>query len=280
MRHLWRQPQLDHYPPERYVGRRVTQNPPPDFDIHNGDATMERVFVFDAYGTLFDLESMQPRLEALFPGYGSTIMQLWRLKQLEYSWLRTLMGEPFVDFWTVTKQSLQFALSSAGFILSEPDVEEVASEYHRLKLFPEVRAALQTLPIRCALLSNGSQSMLDALIANADIGDKLDKVISVDAARAFKPHPRCYALVESVLHVAPKNVVFLSSNSFDISGAKRFGFTTVWLNRAPPEDAIAPVNPSQLYRLIRSQPEQLDAIPDYTCASLEFNPYVRRALGI
>jgi 2-haloacid dehalogenase len=251
-----------------------------DFDIHNGDATMERVFVFDAYGTLFDLESMLPRLEAQYPGYGSTIVQLWRLKQLEYSWLRTLMGEPFVDFWTVTKQSLQFALSSAGFILSEPDIDEVASEYHRLKLFPEVRAALQTLPVRCAILSNGSQSMLDALIANADIGDKLDEIISVNAARAFKPHPRCYALVESVLHVAPKNVVYLSSNGFDISGAKRFGFTTVWLNRAPPDDAIAPVNPSQLYRLMRSQPEQLDAIPDYTCASLEFNPRVRRALGV
>jgi 2-haloacid dehalogenase len=249
-------------------------------DICNGDATVERVFVFDAYGTLFDLDSMHSRLEALWPGYGSIIMQLWRLKQLEYSWLRTLMGEPFVDFWTVTKQSLQFALSSAGFLLSQPDVEKVASEYHRLKLFPEVRAALQTLPARCAILSNGSQSMLNALIANADMGAELDKVISVDAARAFKPHPRCYALVESILHVAPKNVVFVSSNSFDISGAKRFGFTTVWLNRSPPEDAIAPVDPSQLYRLMRSQPEQLDAIPDYTCASLEFGPRVRRALGV
>jgi len=122
--------------------------------------------------------------------------------------------------------------------------------------------------------------MLDALVANADLGDELDKVISVDAARAFKPHPRCYALVEEVLHVAPKNVVFVSSNSFDVSGAKRFGFTTVWLNRAPPEDAIAPVDASQLYRLMRSQPEQLDATPDYTCASLKFSPRVRRALGM
>ena len=243
---------------------------------------MERVFVFDAYGTLFNLEPMRPRLEALWPGYGSIIMQLWRLKQLEYSWLRTLMGEPFVDFWTVTKQSLQFALSSAGILLSQPDIEKVASEYNRLELFPEVRAALQTLPARCAILSNGSQSMLDALIANADIGGELDKVISVDAARAFKPHPRCYALVQTALHVEPKNVVFISSNGFDVSGAKRFGFTTVWLNRNPPEDAIAPVDPSQLYRLMRTQPEQLDASPDYTCASLEYliDPRVRRALGV
>jgi 2-haloacid dehalogenase len=245
-----------------------------------GVAAMERVFVFDAYGTLFDLRSMQQRLETRWPGYGSLITQLWRLKQLEYSWLRTLMGEPFVDFWTVTQQSLQFALSSAGFILSPPEIEEVASEYHRLELFPEVRTALQTLSARCAILSNGSQSMLDALIANAGLGDELDKVISVDAARAFKPHARCYALVEAVLHVAPKNVVLVSSNSFDIAGAKRFGFTTVWLNRAPPEDSFAPVDPSQLYRLMRSQPEQLDAIPDYTCDSLNFSPRVLRTLGM
>ena len=240
---------------------------------------MERVFVFDAYGTLFDLESLQPRVEALCPGYGKVVTQLWRLKQLEYSWLRTLMGEPFVDFWTVTRQSLQFALASAGFLPSHDEVAEVASEYHRLRPFPEVREALRALPARRAILSNGSRSMLDALVAHAGLGDVLDSVISVDAARAFKPHPGCYALVESVLQVARQDVVFVSSNGFDISGAKRFGFTTVWLNRAPPEDAIAPVDPSQLYRLLRSQPEQLDAIPDYTCASREFISHLRHARG-
>lgn len=241
---------------------------------------MARVLVFDAYGTLFDLESLQPRVEARCPGYGKVVTQLWRLKQLEYSWLRTLMGEPFVDFWTVTRQSLQFALTSAGFMLSHDEVEQIASEYHRLRPFPEVREALLAMSARCAILSNGSQSMLDALVAHAGLGDVLDKVISVDAARAFKPHPRCYALVEPILNVARQDVVFVSTNGFDISGAKRFGFTTVWLNRAPPEDAIAPVDPSQLYRLLRSQPEQLDAIPDHTCTSLRFTPGVRRALGL
>jgi 2-haloacid dehalogenase len=241
---------------------------------------MERAFVFDAYGTIFDIAPLQNRIEALCPGYGTVMMQLWRLKQLEYSWLRTLMGGPFVDFRTVTRQSLQFALASAGFLMPQDKVEEIASEYERLKLFPEVRAALQELPAKRAILSNGSRSMLDALIANAGLGDVLEGVISADEARAFKPHPSCYALVEPALQVARENVVFISSNGFDVSGAKHFGFTTVWVNRAPPEDAIAPVDPSQLYRLLRSQPEQLDAIPDYTCSSLIFTSRMRGSFGL
>lgn len=241
---------------------------------------MERVFVFDAYGTLFDVSSLQPRVEARCPGYGTVVTQLWRLKQLEYSWLRTLMGEPFVDFWTVTRQSLQFALVSAGCLLQPAEVDELASEYNRLSPFPEVLKALRALSARRAILSNGSQSMLDALVAHAGLGNVLDSVISIDAARAFKPHPSCYALIESELHVTRQNVVFVSSNGFDVCGAKRFGFTTVWLNRAPPEDALAPVDPSQLYRLLRSQPEQLDVVPNYTSPSLEFTPRLRRALGL
>jgi 2-haloacid dehalogenase len=239
---------------------------------------MERCFVFDAYGTLFDLASLQPRVEARCPGYGAVVTQLWRLKQLEYSWLRSLMGEPFVDFWTVTRQSLQFALTSAGFLLPPDEIDELASEYHRLRPFPEVREALRTLPGKRAILSNGSQPMLDALVADAGLGDVLDRVISVDAARAFKPHPACYALVESTMRVERRNVVFVSGNGFDVCGAKRFGFAVVWLNRAPPGDAIAPVDPSQLYRLLRSQPEQLDAIPDYTCSSLDRLAGLLRAL--
>jgi 2-haloacid dehalogenase len=210
------------------------------------------VFVFDAYGTRFDLGSLQPSVEARCPGYGKVVTQLWRLKQLEYCWLRTLMGEPFVDFWTVTRQSLLFGVSSAGFSLSHDKVEELASEYHRLRPFPEVREALRALPAKCAILSNGSQSMLDAAVAHAGLGDVLEGVISVDAARAFKPHPSCYALVESMLYVARQDVVFVSSNGFDVCGAKRFGFTTVWLRRALPEDAITPVDPSRLYVLSRS----------------------------
>jgi 2-haloacid dehalogenase len=240
---------------------------------------MERIFVFDAYGTLFDLASLQPSVEARCPGYGAVVTQLWRLKQLEYSWLRSLMGEPFVDFWTVTRQSLTFALASAGFLLSPEEIAALASEYHRLRLFPEVREALRALPGKRVILSNGSQPMLDALVAHAGLGDVLDGVISVDGARAFKPHPACYALVESTMRAARQNVVFVSSNGFDVCGAKRFGFTVVWLNRAPPEDAVAPVDPSELYRLLRSQPEQLDAIPDYTCSSLDRLAGLVRTIG-
>jgi 2-haloacid dehalogenase len=241
---------------------------------------MERVFVFDAYGTLFDVQSMLARVEARCPGYGAVITQLWRLKQLEYTWLRTLMGGPFVDFWTVTRQSLTFALTSAGFLVPPEELDDLAAEYNRLRPYKEVRAALSALPARRAILSNGSQPMLDALIAHAGMGDLFESVISIDPARAFKPHPDCYALVEATMHVAREDVVFVSSNGFDIAGAKRFGFTTVWLNRAPPEDSLAPVDPSQLYRLLRAQPELLDAPPDYTCSSVDFPPHIRRALGL
>jgi 2-haloacid dehalogenase len=241
---------------------------------------MPRAFVFDAYGTLFDTQSTQDRVEAACPGHGVLITQLWRLKQLEYSWLRSLMGEPFVDFWTVTRQSLQFALDAAGCHLSPGARDDLAAEYNRLKPYPEVRAALAALPAPRAILSNGSQKMLDALVAHAGFGDVLDKVISIDAARVFKPHPACYALVENTLHVARQDVLFVSSNGFDIAGAKRFGFTTLRVNRAPPLQALPPADTSQLYRLMRTLPEQLDALPDHTCASIDFDPALRQALGL
>jgi 2-haloacid dehalogenase len=243
---------------------------------------MPRTFVVDAYGTLFDVQSMQARLEALYPGQGAVISQLWRLKQLEYSWLRTLMGEPFVDFWTVTRQSLGFALAAAGITLPEAALDDIAAEYNRLQPYPEVRAALAALPARRAILSNGSQPMLDALVAQAGFGDLFEAVISIDAARAFKPHPGCYALVEAMLGVARQDVVFVSSNGFDIAGAKRFGFTTLWVNRTPPQRGpqTDPADPSQLYRLLRTRPEQLDAAPDHVCASLDLPSELRRALGL
>jgi 2-haloacid dehalogenase len=241
---------------------------------------MPRAFVFDAYGTLFDTQSTQEKLEAAFPGYGTLVTQLWRLKQLEYTWLRSLMGEPFVDFWTITRQSLQFALDAAGCKLAPGALDELAAEYNRLKPYPEVRAALAALRAPRAILSNGSQPMLDALIAHAGFGDVLDKVISIDAARVFKPHPACYALVEKTLQVAPADVVFVSSNGFDIAGAKRFGFTTLRINRAPPQQAVPPADTAQLYRLMRTLPEQLDALPDHTCTSIDFDPELRRSLGL
>jgi 2-haloacid dehalogenase len=241
---------------------------------------MARAVVFDAYGTLFDVQSTQTRMEAACPGHGALITQLWRLKQLEYSWLRTLMGEPFADFWTVTRQSLRFALESTGHALPQATVDDLAAEYNRLKPYPEVRAALQALPVKRAILSNGSQPMLDALVAHAGFGDVLDRVISIDPARAFKPHPACYALVEASLGVARQDVVFVSSNGFDIAGAKRFGFTTVWIKRAPAGASALPVDPSQLYRLMRAQPEQLEAPPDHICGSVDFPPDIRRTLGL
>jgi 2-haloacid dehalogenase len=158
-------------------------------------------------------------------------------------------------------------------------VDDVAAEYNRLTPYPEVRAALRGLPGRRAILSNGSQPMLDALVAHAGLGDVLDAVISIDAARAFKPHPGCYALVEATLRVTRDDVVFVSSNGFDLAGAKRFGFTTVKIDRAAPVAPGAVVDASHLYRLLRGQPERLDAPPDFTCASVDFPPALLAALG-
>ncbi|HEX4779799.1 MAG TPA: haloacid dehalogenase type II [Usitatibacter sp.] len=190
--------------------------------------------VFDAYGTLFDVHSVTRRAEALFPGQGAAISAAWRAKQLEYTWLRTLMGR-YEDFSRVTASSLEWTFEHLGLEADEKARRELADEYRRLAMFPEVPAALERLAARrpLAILSNGHPDMLNAVVEHNGLVDRFrGGVLSVHAAKRFKPEPAVYRIAEEALGVTRSMMGFVSSNGWDAAGAKSFGFRAFWVNRA------------------------------------------------
>jgi 2-haloacid dehalogenase len=204
----------------------------------NAPAALPHVeaLVFDAYGTLFDVHSVTQTAEALTPGCGAALSQLWRTKQLEYTWLGSLMATaafPRPDFSTVTAQALDFALEALAIELDPADRARLESAYLTLAPFPDVAAALSRLAPRPRwILSNGTRSMLEPLVASSGLAVHLDGVLSVDEAGIYKPSPRVYQLAEDRLRLPRARIGFVSSNSWDAAGAKAFGFTTFWINRA------------------------------------------------
>src|SRR6201993_3361497 len=215
--------------------------------------------IFDAYGTLYDVHSVQAKTEQLCPGKGDLITQIWRLKQLEYTWLQTAL-QGFRDFDFITRASLDFALRAAGVEPNESIIKPLFDKYLDLDPFPEAKEALGALRRRggyqLAILSNGSTAMLSALVRNSGLDAFLDATISVDGAAKFKPHPDCYALVEKTLGFKNDEIMFVSSNSFDVAGAKHFGFKVVWIRRGGGVSVPTyPVLPAQMYRLLRANAE-------------------------
>jgi 2-haloacid dehalogenase len=159
------------------------------------------------------------------------LSQLWRAKQLEYTWLRSLMGR-YEDFESVTRAALRYACRALGLALTDQAQAALMQEYLRLSLYPEVLAALSALKgRRLAILSNGSPGMLDAVVGNAGVASAFDAVVSVDRLRIFKPHPSVYQLAVDALGVGKEQIAFISSNFWDVSGATSFGFHTFWINR-------------------------------------------------
>ena len=227
--------------------------------------------IFDAYGTLYDVHSVQAKTEQLCPGKGDLITQIWRLKQLEYTWLQTAL-QGFRDFDFITRASLNFALRAAGVEPNESIIKPLLDKYLDLDPFPEAKEALGALRRRggyqLAILSNGSTAMLTALVRNSGLDAFLDATISVGDARKFKPHPECYALVEARLGLKNDEVLFVSSNSFDVTGAKHFGFKVAWIRRGGVGASTRPIGPAQMYRLLRGNAETLGYAPDYTVAAL------------
>ena len=183
-------------------------------------------FVFDAYGTLYDVHSVVARCETCWPGKGAQLSQLWRSKQLEYTWQRSLMNR-YAPFSTVTREALAYACEAMRLELSVAQMEGLMSEYQRLGLFAEVRNTLKRVG-RKAILSNGSPDMLLPLVENS--GLELDAVISVDELKVYKPAPQVYALAEARLKT--KSIGIVSSNCWDALGAESCGFTVYWINRA------------------------------------------------
>src|SRR5689334_12176203 len=227
--------------------------------------------IFDAYGTLYDVHSVQAKTEQLCPSRGDLITQIWRLKQLEYSWLQTAL-QGYRDFDFITQAALVFALRAAGVEASEAVTKPLLDKYLDLDPFPEAKDALAALKRRggyqLAILSNGSTAMLNALVKNSGLDAFLDATISVDGARKFKPHPECYALVEARLGLKKDEVLFVSSNGFDVAGAKHFGFKVAWIMRGSAVAPSGPIGPAQMYRLLRGNAETLGYIQDYTVAAL------------
>lgn len=190
-------------------------------------------YVFDAYGTLFDVHAAIARHRAAAGPDAERFSDLWRTKQLEYSWTMTLAGQ-YADFWTLTERALDYAFDRVGSV-NRALRPQLLDAYRRLDAFPDARdtlAALKAQGVRLAILSNGSPSMLAAAVDASGIGGLLDAVISVDAVRLYKPRPEVYALVTGRFGIAAESVVFVSSNRWDVMGAASFGFRPVWINRA------------------------------------------------
>lgn len=188
--------------------------------------------VFDAYGTLLDVNSVIALCEKLFPGHGAALSQLWRAKQLEYSWLRSLMGR-YADFAHITADALRYACRKLDLRLESSHVLQLMDAYDRLAPFPD---ALEVMPqlarYQRAILSNGSPAMLRAAIRHSGLDKHLDAVLSVDELRVYKPDPHVYQLAARHLAFDSAEIGFVSSNYWDVAGAKSFGFNVFWINRS------------------------------------------------
>ena len=190
-----------------------------------------RAVVFDAYGTLFDVHSVIRRCDELFPERGAELSRLWRSKQLEYTWLRSLMGR-YEDFDSITRAALTYSCRSLDLALTTTANDLLMQDYRRLAPYPEVPAALRSLGGRdLSILSNGSPGMLQDMVDNAGLRSAFRAVLSVDSVRIFKPHPSVYQLAVDQLSVAKESIAFISSNFWDVTGATAFGFRTFWINR-------------------------------------------------
>jgi 2-haloacid dehalogenase len=230
-----------------------------------------KAVIFDAYGTLFDVHSVIAAAEQMFPGHGDALSQLWRQKQIEYTQLRTLAdpagasGAHYRPFWDITLDALRFAAKKLHLTLGRAAEKRLMDEYACLSAFPDAVPALRQLrdapsasarsaPAPAggkagagagatsrpglAILSNGNPQMLDVAVKSAGMTGLFDHVLSVDAVRAYKPSPAAYALGTQAFGAQPREIVFVSSNGWDVAGASWFGFTTFWLNRqnAPAEE--------------------------------------------
>jgi 2-haloacid dehalogenase len=239
-----------------------------------------KAVVFDAYGTLYDIQSVATVTEQAFPGYGDIITQIWRIKQLEYTWLRSLMRR-YEDFAVVTRDSLAYTLKILGLKADTDVFYRIMDKYLHLDLYPDAAAALAALKGRkLAILSNGSPDMLDALVRNTGLDRVLEATLSVDTQKVFKPSPDAYMPIEERLGVAPADVLFVSSNPWDACGAKSFGLNVAWIERVTPEamaEACANsemVAPLTMFRALRMQMDELGFVPDYRIRGLSELPKV------
>jgi 2-haloacid dehalogenase len=216
-----------------------------------------RALVFDAYGTLFDPFAVRTRAEELFPGNGVALSQLWRSKQLEYSWLRTMMGR-YENFWKITEDALVFSCRMLKLSSDKHQQDQLMQAYLTLPAFPEVKPALEKLSyLPLSVLSNGTPEMLSPLVASNGMTDFFKHIFSVDALRMYKPRPEIYKHAVASLGVSNDEIGFVSSNYWDIAGATSFGFRTYWLNRGAGTGDELGFTPSAIFASLLELPRVL-----------------------
>lgn len=190
------------------------------------------VCVFDAYGTLFDVSSVALASQAALGEQWQALSDLWRAKQLQYTWLRGLAGH-HADFWKVTGDALEFALRTLR--IQHPGLrDQLMDAYLKIQAYPEIKPTLERLHragLKTAVLSNGTPPMLKAAVTNAGLNSLLDRILSVESVGVFKPHPKVYELACAQFGVTPDKICFVSSNGWDAYSAQAFGFQVLWCNR-------------------------------------------------
>ena len=201
----------------------------------------EKIYVFDAYGTLFDVDHACKEMAIQLGDNWEKLSSIWRQKQLEYSWLHNSLNE-YDSFWKITKDSLEYAMNSLS-MNSVKIKNELLDLYFKIGAFEEVEEVLKKIKknkIKTAILSNGSYDMLNSAVKNSKFDELISEVISVDECKKFKPHRDVYNLVIDKFNINKKNCIFFSSNCWDIHGASNFGFQTVWVNRKKNIDELLP----------------------------------------
>ena len=188
--------------------------------------------VFDAYGTLFDVNAACRELSKEVGDNWEKLASLWRLRQVEYTWLRNSMDE-YIDFWQITSDALDYAMETLGIENNELR-EELLNLYLKLEAYPEVNDLLKKLKqrgLKTGILSNGSMKMLNSAVDNANIREYLDEILSVEECKIYKPSSKVYDLVKIKMQISKENVLFFSSNAWDMHAASNYGFKTIWVNR-------------------------------------------------
>ena len=188
--------------------------------------------VFDAYGTLFDVNAACRELSKEVGDNWEKLASLWRLRQVEYTWLRNSMDE-YIDFWQITSDALDYAMETLGIENNELR-EELLNLYLKLEAYPEVNDLLKKLKqrgLKTGILSNGSMKMLNSAVDNANIREYLDEILSVEDCKIYKPSSKVYDLVKIKMQIGKENVLFFSSNAWDMHAASNYGFKTIWVNR-------------------------------------------------
>jgi 2-haloacid dehalogenase len=219
----------------------------------SSDASLPGTFVFDAYGTLFNLHAAAERHRAAIGPDWQQLSQTWRTKHLEYSWVHSLSRSP-ATFWDLAQRSLDYAIGSIGVAVSADVRDKLIAAYRTMDPYPEVAevlAALKARGARVAILSNGDPDMLADAVRAAKLDNLLDAVLSVAAAGVFKPAPAVYTLATERFGCKPQDISFQSSNRWDIAGAKAFGHRAIWVNRTNAPDEYPDLQPDRIMRDLR-----------------------------